>query len=111
MSSLSKRIIPSLGEQIERGMIRRIFFAHDVHVIRAGPLPLVRQLLSPDDVGVQYALWGPVSPFSEVTAARPFPISRWKTNNCYSEILIIFEHHFEENLIETDTKLSFALCL
>ena len=49
-------------------MIRRIFFANDVHVIRAGPLPLVRQLLSPDDVGVQYALWGPVSPFSEVTA-------------------------------------------
>ena len=39
-----------------------------MYVIRAGPLPLVRQLLSPDDVGVQYALWGPVSPFSEVTA-------------------------------------------
>ena len=68
MSSISKRIIPSLGEHIGRGMIRRIFFANDVHVIRAGPLPLVRQLLSPDDVGVQYALWGPVSPFSEVTA-------------------------------------------
>ena len=68
MSSISKTIIPSLGEHIGRGMIRRIFFANDVHVIRAGPLPLVRQLLSPDDVGVQYALWGPVSPFSEFTA-------------------------------------------